>query len=381
MSQRTLTGRNPRTGQSLRVTVSDGRIQAIAPGPEDEPMWLAAGFIDLQVNGYAGFDLNAETLDADVVLALVEKLAQTGVITFVPTLITAPEEKIIRALGAIGEARAASALAGHAIPYVHVEGPHIAAEDGARGAHPREWVRPPSLAEFERWQTAADGLVGMVTLSPHWEGANEYIAALVARGVRVAIGHTHASAAQIHAAAAAGATLSTHLGNGIAGMLPRHPNPIWAQLADDRLDATFIADGHHLPADTLKAMLRAKGIEHSILVSDTVALAGMPPGVYETPVGGKVELSAEGRAGVAGSSVLAGAVKPLKDGVAWATVSGACSLADAVRMATENPGRFVANRGLFRLTEPADLVRFSLDAPSATLRIDTVLVEGGEIGE
>lgn len=381
MTQRILTGRSTRTGQSLRVTVEDGRIAAIDEGPEDEAQWLAAGLIDIQVNGYAGLDLNAGAIDPDLVVELVRKLAQTGVTTFVPTLITAPEEKIIAALSAIGEARKASWAAVRAIPFVHVEGPHIAAEDGARGAHPREWVRPPSLAEFERWQAAADGLVGMVTLSPHWESANEYIAALVARGVRVAIGHTHATADQIHAAAAAGATLSTHLGNGIAGTLPRHPNPIWAQLADERLNATFIADGHHLPADTLKSMLRAKGVEHSILVSDTVALAGMPPGVYETPVGGKVELTAEGRASVAGTSVLAGAVKPLKDGVAWATVSGACSLADAVRMATENPGRYVANRGLFRLTEPADLVRFSLDAPSATLRMDAVLVEGREIGE
>lgn len=378
MSQRTLTGRNPRTGQSLRVTVAGGLIQSIAPGPEDEPFWLSAGFIDLQVNGYAGFDLNADTVDADTIIALARHLAQTGVTTFIPTLITAPEEKIVRALRAIAAARAASVFAAHAIPFVHVEGPHIAPEDGARGAHPREWVRPPSLAEFERWQAAADGLVGMVTLSPHWEGANEYIAALAARGIHVAIGHTHATAGQIHAAAAAGATLSTHLGNGIAGTLPRHPNPIWAQLADERLNATFIADGHHLPADTLKAMLRSKGVEHSILVSDTVALAGMPPGAYDSPVGGRVELTADGRASVAGTSILAGAVKPLKDGVAWASASGACSLSEAVRMATENPGRFVGNRGLFRLTEPADLVRFSLDAPSATLRIDTVLVAGRE---
>lgn len=378
MSQRTLTGRNPRTGQSLRVTVAGGLIQSIAPGPEDEPFWLSAGFIDLQVNGYAGFDLNADTVDADTIIALARHLAQTGVTTFIPTLITAPEEKIVRALRAIAAARAASVFAAHAIPFVHVEGPHIAPEDGARGAHPREWVRPPSLAEFERWQAAADGLVGMVTLSPHWEGANEYIAALAARGIHVAIGHTHATAGQIHAAAAAGATLSTHLGNGIAGTLPRHPNPIWAQLADERLNATFIADGHHLPADTLKAMLRSKGVEHSILVSDTVALAGMPPGAYDSPVGGRVELTADGRASVAGTSILAGAVKPLKDGVAWASASCACSLSEAVRMATENPGRFVGNRGLFRLTEPADLVRFSLDAPSATLRIDTVLVAGRE---
>jgi N-acetylglucosamine-6-phosphate deacetylase len=380
MTQRILTGRSTRTGQSLRVTVEDGRIVAIGAGPEDEAQWLAASLIDLQVNGYGGCDLNADAIDADLVVELVRKLTQTGVTTFVPTLITAPEEKIVAALSAIGEARKASWAAARAIPFVHVEGPHIAAEDGARGAHPREWVRPPSVAEFERWQAAADGLVGMVTLSPHWQGANEYIAALVERGVRVAIGHTHATAEQIHAAAAAGATLSTHLGNGIAGMLPRHPNPIWAQLADERLNATFIADGHHIPADTLKAMVRAKGVEHSILISDAVALAGMPPGIYDVPVGGRVELSADGRASVAGTNVLAGAVRPLKDGVAWAAASGACSLGDAVRMATEVPGRVVGERGLFRLSEPADLIRFSLDTRGKSLRLDAVLVEGEEIG-
>lgn len=380
MTQRILTGRSTRTGQSLRVTVEDGRIVAIGAGPEDEAQWLAAGLIDLQVNGYGGLDLNADTVDADLVVELVRKLAQTGVTTFIPTLITAPEEKIVAALSAIGEARKASWAAARAIPFVHVEGPHIAAEDGARGAHPREWVRPPSVAEFERWQAAADGLVGMVTLSPHWQGANEYIAALVEHGVRVAIGHTHATAEQIHAAAAAGATLSTHLGNGIAGMLPRHPNPIWAQLADEHLNATFIADGHHLPADTLRAMVRAKGVEHSILISDCVALAGMPPGTYDTPVGGRVELNADGRASVAGTNVLAGAVRPLKDGVAWAAAGGACSLGDAVRMATEVPGRIVGERGLFRLSEPADLIRFSLDTRGKSLRLDAVLVEGEEIG-
>ncbi len=379
MSVRTLTGRNTSNGQCLRVTMEDGRIAAIERGPEDEALWLAPGLIDLQVNGYGGCDLNAETADADVMLELARRMAATGVTTFVPTLITAPEERIIRGLQAIAEARSASAFAARAIPYVHVEGPHIAAEDGARGAHPREWVRPPSLAEFERWQAASGNLVGMVTLSPHWDGAEEYIAALVTRGVSVAIGHTHAAPERIHAAAAAGATLSTHLGNGIAGILPRHPNPIWAQLADERLTASFIADGHHLPADTLKAMVRAKGVEHSMLISDAVALAGRPPGVYDAPIGGRVELSADGRASVAGTNILAGAVRPLKDGVAWATASGVCSLGNAVRMATEIPGRFAGRRGLLRVGEAADVVRFALDTQSKSLRLDTVLVDGVEL--
>jgi N-acetylglucosamine-6-phosphate deacetylase len=376
MSVQTITGRNPSTGNSLCVTVEDGCIRAIEPGPEVEEFWLAAGFIDLQVNGYGGCDLNADTVDADVVIALARQIVATGATTFVPTLITAPEGKIIGELRAIARAREASVFTARAIPFVHVEGPHISPEDGARGAHPREPVRPPNVAEFARWQAACGDLVGMVTLSPHWENAEEYIAALAGKGIRVAIGHTHAASERVHAAAAAGARLSTHLGNGIAGSLPRHPNPIWAQLAEERLTATFIADGHHLPADTLKAMMRAKGIERSILISDSVALAGMLPGVYDAPVGGKVELSAEGRLSVAGTTVLAGAVRPLKDGVAWATVSGVCGLGDAVRMATEIPGRMVGGRGLLRVGEPADLVRFALETGTGSLRIESVMVDG-----
>jgi len=379
MSSRTLTGRNTITAQPLCVTVEDGRIRAIDPGPEDEARWLAPGLIDLQVNGYGGCDLNADAIDPDVVLALARQMLSTGVTTFIPTLISAPEESIVRALRAIASARQASAQVAYAIPFVHVEGPHISPQDGARGAHPRDQIRPPSLDEFERWQAACGDLVGMVTLSPHWEHAADYIAALTAKGVRVAIGHTHAAPQQIHAAAAAGASLSTHLGNGIALMLPRHPNPIWAQLADERLTATFIADGHHLPADTLKSMLRAKGIERSILISDAVALAGMTPGIYDTPVGGRVQLSVDGRASVAGTDILAGAVRPLKDGVAWATIAGVCGLGDAIRMATEIPGRQVGRRGLLRLGEKADLLRFALDPQNKSLQIDTVLVDGVEV--
>ena len=134
----------------------------------------------------------------------------------------------------------------------------------------------------------------------------EFVAALVAKRVLVSLGHTHASPEQIHSAAAAGASLSTHVGNGIAGVLPRHPNPIWAQLADDRLTATFIADGHHLPADTLKAMVRAKTIANSILVSDVTALAECAPGIYHSSIGGEVELHADGSLRMAGNQLSGG---------------------------------------------------------------------------
>jgi N-acetylglucosamine-6-phosphate deacetylase len=376
MSSRFIYGRDPATGRSLKVSVEGGRIVAIEPGPDGETAFLSPGLIDLQVNGFAGHDLNADGLTPATVLALADALRATGVTTFVPTLITASESAITAALRVIAAARADNRHLAHTIPFIHVEGPSFSPEDGPRGAHPLAHVRAPDLAEFERWQEASGNLVGMVTLSPHFGEAPAYIRALTLRGVHVAIGHTHATPDQITAAVDAGATLSTHLGNGAAAQVPRHPNFIWTQLADDRLTATFIADGHHLPADTFKAMVRAKGIKRSILVSDAVALGGMPPGLYEQPVGGRVELTSDGRLGVAGTPYLAGAARPLADGVAFAAGIAAFGLATALTMATANPGRLTSGRGQIRMSGAADLIRFRWAPGDHTLRIEDVTSSG-----
>jgi N-acetylglucosamine-6-phosphate deacetylase len=285
-------------------------------------------------------------------------MLQRGVTCFAPTIITAPEERICTALRAVAQARRLWPRAAACVPYVHVEGPHISALDGYRGAHPANSVRPPSVAEFLRWQDASGGLVGIVTMSPHFSGSAAYIAALVESGVIVAIGHTHASSEEITRAVDAGASLSTHLGNGIPAEIPRHQNPLWPQLADDRLTASFIADGHHLPADALKVMLRAKSLERSILVSDSVVLAGMPVGLYSTPVGGRVELKADGRLCIAGSNLLAGATASLPQCISHAVQSLDLPLHQVLRLATENPGRFVQHRGKLSVGSRADAVRF-----------------------
>ena len=375
---RALSGRDPATGRLLTVTIADGRVAAIEPGAAGEPCWLTPGLVDLQVNGYGGHDLNAPGLTAETVGRLARALRAAGTTSFVPTIITASEARIVAALRAVAEARAADPWLARAIPFVHVEGPHISPQDGPRGAHAADQVRPPDVAEFVRWQAACGGLVGMVTLSPHFPGAPAYIAALAASGVQVAIGHTHASPEQIAAAVDAGAVLSTHLGNGAAAMLARHPNLIWAQLAEDRLGASFIADGHHLPAETLKSMLRAKGVARSVLISDAAALAGMPPGIYDAEIGGMVELREDGRLSMAGTPFLAGAARPIACGVAFVASFCGLTLADAVRMATENPGRFAGGRGRLRVGAPADLVRFRWQPGERDLRIETVLVAGEE---
>lgn len=382
MTRTTISGRDVHTGAPLTLAIEQGRIQAIADDPpqgssSDADVWIAPGLIDLQVNGYRGCDLNAADVDADVVHDLACHLLAVGVTTFLPTIITASEEQIVKGLRAIAHARKISPLVAHAIPSIHVEGPFLSPEDGPRGAHPLEHIRPANIEEFYRWQVACDGLIGMVTISPHTNGALECVAQLSNAGVHVAIGHTAATPQQIHHAAALGATLSTHLGNGIAANLPRHPNLLWAQLAEDRLSATFIADGHHLPEDTLRAMVRAKGIERSILVSDLVALGGMPAGIYQTPIGGSVQVTQDGRiVSASGGTFLAGAYCPLVDGVAHAAGLDTFSLGDAIRMATENPGRFAGGRGRFHVGADADLIQFRWPGPRAKLELQAVYVHG-----
>jgi N-acetylglucosamine-6-phosphate deacetylase len=245
------------------------------------------GFFDLQANGFAGVDFNAPDLTADRVhLAL--SGGRVGVTRVLPTLVTSSFEDFAAC------ARVLAAMTDTAIAGIHMEGPYLSPEDGPRGAHPRAHARPASADDFDRRQEAAGGRIALVTLAPEVPGALALIERLEAAGVRVALGHTAASPQQIADAISAGATLSTHLGNGCAAVLPRHPNVIWEQLAADELHASLIVDGHHLPAATVKAMVRAKGVERTILVTDAIAAASCPPGRYRM---GAIdcELGADGR--------------------------------------------------------------------------------------
>jgi N-acetylglucosamine-6-phosphate deacetylase len=350
-----VSGREVGTGDGISVVVREGRIAAIEPRELDAGPWLSAGLIDLQVNGFRGLDLNDGAVTPARVMALTRLMAGLGVTTWLPTLITASRASLLSALAAIAEARRQDPLGARMIPFVHVEGPYLAPEDGPRGGHPREHVRPPDLDEVAQWQKVSGNLVGKITLSPHYDGVESFVRTLADRGILVAIGHTSATAEQIHSAASAGARLSTHLGNGAAATLPRHPNFIWAQLADDRLDAGFITDGFHLPADAFKAMLRAKGLERSYLVSDTTAA---------------------GRLSVVGTPYLAGASRPLREDVALAIGMADLTLAEALQLATHNPGRFVGDRGRLAVGEMADLIVFDWQQGAGSLQIRETYVAG-----
>ena len=379
-SQRIL-GRDPSTGRGVVVTTEGELIKAIDFQEHGEKQWLSAGFVDLQVNGYAGHDLNGLTLDVATVQALCQAMLKVGVTTFLPTLITAPEARLIAALRTIREACAQYPDVAAMVAGIHVEGPHIAPEDGPRGAHPAADVRAPSVAEFDRWQAAAGGLVKLVTLSPHWPEAPAYIRHLVKAGVTVSLGHTSADAAQIVAAVDAGATLSTHLGNGSHAMLNRRHNHLWPQLADDRLTAMFIADGHHLTPAQLKTMLRAKGLERSLVVSDTVALGGLPAGKYETPIGGKVELRADGFLAIddGTGNYLAGAALPMTAAIPVLVNQVGLTLGEAVALLTVAPGRQVGGRGVLAIGQPADLMAFHWDGSSVRPEVGGVWLRGRSI--
>jgi len=371
-----ITGRDPATGKGLHIVIDGDRIADIKPTDYDGSRWLSAGLIDLQVNGFAGFDLNDGAVDSECVMALAQRLLSLGITSFLPTIITASSAQVRDALSAIHAARKTHPLLARMIPCVHLEGPCISPEDGPRGAHPAAHVRAPDLQEFNAWQKLGDGLIGLVTMSPHWPESSTFIQALCQQGVQVSIGHTHADHQQINAAVAAGARLSTHLGNGAAAMMPRHPNAIWSQLANDSLCATFIADGHHLPAETFKSMLRAKGLQQSILVSDVAAPGGLAPGTYQQNIGGTVVLTEDGQLGTQGTPYLAGAARPLTDCVATAITMAGISLADALMLTTINPGRVIDRSGLLAIGEPADIISFDWEPDDRTLTIREVVIGG-----
>lgn len=354
------------------------RITSVKSAPE---RWIAPGFLDIQVNGYGGHDVQAADVTANTIAQLIRSLWAKGVAAICPTVITQSEARICRSLAAIAAACAADPLVAHAIPRIHVEGPFISPEDGARGAHPLAHVRPPSFNEYRRWQEAAGGRVGIITLAPEQPGSADFIARVTADGVVVAIGHTATRTEQLQAAVAAGARLSTHLGNGSHALLPRHSNYLWDQLADDRLCASMIFDGHHLPPPLMRVFLRAKGVERGILVSDAVAVAGLPPGTYESAVGGKVELLPNGRLNLAGTPYMAGSASTLPEGVANAVRHTDATLAEAVRMASTNPTRLLRldgadGRGTVHEGGPADLTVFRVNPATGEILVDMTIVAG-----
>ena len=348
--------------------------------PLTDAGYLAPAWIDLQVNGYAGVDYNSPDTPREEIARSIRVLHSTGTARFFPTVITGSPENMLGSLRNLAKAKL-SLPEGESMEAFHVEGPHISPDDGPRGAHPQRWVRPPDIDEYRRWQDATDGNVRLVTLSPEWPGAAKYIEAVVADGVVISIGHTKATGEQIQDAVNAGATKSTHIGNGAHSLLSRHPNYIWEQLAEDRLSAGFIVDGIHLGPAFLKVALRAKTVARSLLVTDASMPACATPGIYKLGEQ-EVELTADNRVVLVGQTRLAGSALRMDRAIENVMRIAGLSLTEALTMANRNPARVGRIGGRQRGLAPgerADLVLFRFDAESKSIEIRKTIVGGREV--
>jgi N-acetylglucosamine-6-phosphate deacetylase len=358
--------------QAASLEIEGGRIARMEPiaGSDGSDLpWVAPGFVDLQINGYGGQEFSSGELTAAKVGEIVAAMDPMGVVKFCPTITTNSRDVISHAVRTIAQACEKNPHVAARLLGIHIEGPYISPEDGPRGAHPREHCRSPDWAEFESWQRAAGGRIRLVTLSPEYPESVDFIRRATQAGVVVSIGHTAASGEQIRASVDAGARLSTHLGNGAHRDLPRHPNYLWDQMAEDRLMASLIVDGHHLPPEVVKTIVRAKSPERCILVSDLSGLAGLPAGRYGSGMC-ELEILDDGRLVIAGQrQLLAGASRPIGDGMGNMMRFAGLDLKTAVDMATANPCRLM---GLptprLAAGEPADLVLFEL-TPEGRLRV------------
>ena len=358
-----LTGKSIENEESMEIDIQGDVIYSIKRTDalsEDLP-YVSAGFIDMQVNGFNGNDYSMLDLDRVAVDAIIRDLACSGVTQHVPTFVSLPEKRLLRNLAVVSSHIEQDSDAASAICAFHIEGPFISPTDGARGAHDRTCIRKPDFEEFLRWQDAARGLIAYLTVAPEVENMIEFITKVVKSGVKVAIGHTEATPAQVREAIYAGANLSTHLGNGSPAMIPRLENFLWEQLASDELWAGLICDGFHLPKAVVQVILRAKGLDRLILVSDASMLGGYPPGMYKW---GDVDVKVfdDHHLGLPGTSMLAGAAHLLDWDIAHFIEYSGLPLASAIRLCTKNPVSFLGLQGtklgLLKTGAPANICLF-----------------------
>jgi N-acetylglucosamine-6-phosphate deacetylase len=375
-----LTGRSIFTEKPVKVTLTGDRISRVEEAPETASMpYISPGFLDIQVNGFNGIDYSAEDLNAEQIEALVLRFGQSGVSRHLPTFVTMPQDRLLRNLALAADTMEKRPIVKAGIPAFHIEGPFISADDGPRGAHNKKYVVPPDYTLFQKMQEAAGGRIKLVTMAPELPGAMDFIKTLVKTGVKAAIGHSGASPEIIREAIDAGASCSTHLGNGSHQVLPRHKNYIWEQMASDELMAGLISDGFHLPQSVVKVIARAKQFERLILVSYTSVLGGYKPGFYHWN-DLDVEVFDDGHLCLAGTTALAGAGHLLDWDIACFMNCTGASLKDAITLCTLQPARYLdmdtAEYSSFSPGLPANLVLFEYTPNCKQLKILQTISQG-----
>ncbi len=359
------------SGERIAVVERLGDEQADTP-------FLSPGFIDTQINGFAGVDFSDPNLNPQSIDEIMEPLWKTGVTSFLPTLVTNAPEVLQRNFQVLETVRKANPQFDQCAPRYHLEGPFLS-PGPSHGAHRPELMHAPDWQEFSKYQEAAEGHIGILTIAPEWEGSASFIRKAVQKGVRVSISHTDGLPEDINRAAEAGATMNTHLGNGGPPALDRFLAPFWAQLANDDLCAGMICDGFHLSADLIRIIVRVKGLDRCILVTDAIHVAGLPPGHYEF-VGRPIQLKASGQIVLIDSKRMAGSSLSMDFGIGHFMKMTDFSLAEALIPATRNPADFLGLPSLCREVAPgqiANLVLFRIQ--SGALVVEQTYVAGTRV--
>ncbi|MDT7828656.1 N-acetylglucosamine-6-phosphate deacetylase [Pricia sp. S334] len=356
-------------GKPVSITSDNGKITIVSPLKNDaaaSKIYIAPGLIDIQINGYVGVDFSGPDLTVEGVKKATKALWKAGVTSYYPTVITSDIERIKSNFAILAEARKDPEI-GSSIPGFHLEGPYISPIAGFRGAHLEKYIKKPDWDEFQELQKAADGGIELITLAPELDGAIPFIRKLVQSGVTVSLGHHNGSAKDVALAVEAGARLSTHLGNGCANEINRHHNPLWPQLSSDELTISIIADGHHLTREEVRTFYKTKGVDKTILVSDALDLAGLPPGEYTR--GERTLLLTPDVVKLPKENVLAGAASPISKCVGQVMEYTGCSLKDAIQMASTNPAEFfdLNERGTIETGKRADLILFTMKDNEMTI--------------
>lgn len=329
--------------ESCSVRVREGRIEelgSLSPnGGEKEidlrGLTLLPGLIDSHIHGCAG----ADCMDASptALQTMSAELLKAGVTAFLPTTMTALPQDLLPALKNIGEM--AGKTQGARILGAFAEGPFITAEH--RGAQPLEAIAEPSEELLEQMLCAAKGSLKKVIIAPEAKGAADFCRSLCDRGIVPSIGHSSATCQQTNACIQAGASIAVHCYNAMRGLHHREPGLLGAVMASDAVYAELILDCIHVHPTAAKLLLRAKGEDRVILISDCMRAGGMADGEYMLGdtrcfVKDGIARTAEGK--------LAGSTLKLMDAVKFAVEKLALPLETAVKLASENPAKAL---GLF----------------------------------
>jgi N-acetylglucosamine-6-phosphate deacetylase len=345
------------------VRVAEGRVAALGPGEPPRPtpgdelvdaegLVLAPGFVDLHVHGAAGYDLL--TGGSEALAAVAAFLVRTGCTAFLPTTVAAPWDETRAALAVWAEACARPPEGARPVG-IHLEGPFLNPQRA--GMQPRAHLRLPDAAWAEALLGAGRGWVRTVTLAPELPGGQELVASLARRGVAVSLGHSEARYEEVVEAVARGARRVTHAFNAMSALHHRAPGLVGALLDLEGLAAEAIADGVHLHPAVLRLLWRTKGWRRVALVTDAMAGAGAPDGVYR--FGGQEVRVADGAARLA-DGTLAGSVVTLDRAVRTAVAAGV-PRRQAVGMATLVPAEAVGLTDAGRLAPGARADLVALD--------------------